>query len=323
LFGIPFSAIPPEARLCVTLYLRYSPSRHTASSAVFRGQKIRKSRSIPVAWANLNLFDSMGFFRTGVCETRMWDGGPAAYFRTASQPSDRKAISVSLEFFKPQHPIVLQPRTAALSVFNVQSEESHPSFSGHQKTADDYPLKKILLADPLYTLNSTEKKLMWKFRHFTCQHDPIALPKLLLAADWTDRSHVEQVHELLLSSPLLPPLSALQLQQLPMAKRIRHPASRGISRSFKLAEVYFGSRFAQSEQPGMVQLGGLPFTWLSFKEMSIAWRFSCFGEHLSASQIEREICRFTKQCTGSTKSLIPCWHAELIPISSILMETAV
>lgn len=212
LFGIPFCSIPPEARLCVTLYLRYSPSNRGAPNSVqFRGQKIRKGRSIPVAWVNLNLFGPFGFFRTGLCEFRMWDGGPAAYFKTTSTPSDRLSPIISLEFLGGQHPLFQERATGQGQVFNQPSILNHPSFTSHEQTADDYPLKKILKADPLYTLTSAERKLMWKFRDYTCKNDPAALPKLLLAIDWTDHTQVSQIHELLLVWPLLPPLSALQL----------------------------------------------------------------------------------------------------------------
>eukprot|EP01051_Picozoa_sp_SAG22_P000608 SAG22_NODE_17_length_32684_cov_34.234095_21_plen_256_part_00 len=75
---------------------------------------------------------------------------------------------------------------------------------------DRAKVKNMLLSDPLEQLSPADLKMLWNLRYL-CITQPAALPKVLLAVDWTDSEAVREAHHLLDEWAPLTPIQALML----------------------------------------------------------------------------------------------------------------
>jgi Phosphatidylinositol 3- and 4-kinase/Phosphoinositide 3-kinase family, accessory domain (PIK domain)/Phosphoinositide 3-kinase C2/Calponin homology (CH) domain/RhoGEF domain len=251
LFSVPFRSLPAEVRLCMTLYAR---RRHgVAGSATRRAAALLRAASsaalpsggsdserrrragggrVALGWVNMNVFGSCGVMASGVHQLRMWPGGAANPIATSVPNSDRAAAAVSVEFLRGPLPLVkLAAPEDRNSIFKSPVRFIDEGDDGDANDDGQFPLKRVLAADPLYVLTHGERQLMWKFRRYCLEREPLALPKVLLAVDWCDADAVLEAHALLREWPLLPPLVALQLLDGKfMDKRVREYAIKCLAR---------------------------------------------------------------------------------------------
>ena len=136
-------------------------------------------------------------------------GGPpseaptaASIFTSLIVQFDSFALPVVMPFERRNVP------TAAGSVGRILTLNMHPKSLDKRERLQ---FGKILHADPLYTLTSADRELLWLTRSHLVYH-PAMLPKFLSVVDWTAPPLAAEAHRLLSAwSPPLEAVSALEL----------------------------------------------------------------------------------------------------------------
>jgi len=217
------SNLPRQVRLCFSVWAcvgKKSATRKTDENSDPYGDYI------PFGWVNFSLFTFDGRLRTGPQVLRLWMGQSCNPLGTTAQNSDHSSASLQIVIPKANHPIVFMEKEKCREKVDKRAEllmsTSVDTVHGGAEAAihsmgSDFPLKKVLVADPLYELTPEEKKLTWKFRKYIMENFPSALPKVVLSCQWDKESAVQEMQRLL---TVWPPLSALEALQLLDAKFI-------------------------------------------------------------------------------------------------------
>eukprot|EP01087_Luapelamoeba_hula_P013609 TRINITY_DN3887_c0_g1_i3.p1 TRINITY_DN3887_c0_g1~~TRINITY_DN3887_c0_g1_i3.p1 ORF type:complete len:1813 (-),score=213.61 TRINITY_DN3887_c0_g1_i3:933-6371(-) len=212
--------LPREARLCLKVIA------HNGREECVLG------------WLNLALFDYLGNLQAHVQSLSMWPGSrpqfptsvanpyfdfgetPVLFVEFLCPPSNR-FITYTFPTFS-LRPAASQP-DGATSPSNKNARGSFVAINNLKllTPAEDelVIIKRVLATDCLYEMNNAERQLLWKYRELIRKEHSSALSKVLLAADWTDRDIVAQVHQLLKRWPKIEGRFAVELLDY------RHPDS--------------------------------------------------------------------------------------------------
>ena len=166
------SDLPPESRLCITLYGR-------------RGRR----KAYPLGWVNCQLVDYRGLLMRGRHVFPLWPLEKANKIGTCVRNSDPEALAVVLEFDEGGQQVFF--KKPEIHYEATQSRDFNSIRKDHLNT-----LVEIFERDPLSKLTAEECALL-RAHGPALVHIPKALPKYLRAVDWTNHQDVEVAHALL------------------------------------------------------------------------------------------------------------------------------
>lgn len=159
---------------------------------------IEESKNQLFAWGCLQLVDYRGELLSGPQRLSLWQTDTVNYVHAPVAPQDSPLVLI-LEL----------PRYSQPVVFSAEQVDEIPKSKPPQ--ANELAiLDQVSRADPMYTMSSNEKTIIWKHRR-RLMKDPNSLRSILLSAYWNDAEYVSQVHHLLSQWPLLEPYPALEL----------------------------------------------------------------------------------------------------------------
>lgn len=171
------SEIPKEVNLLFTLMAR---SKESLEKTTYE-KTSNEEGGICIGWSRLFLYDQMNELKTGSITLKLWQGDPDFNILNSTQNSSSNALALNFEF-----------DTFVLPVIFPQ---------GKKKQAKRVPISQldfIIKQDCLKELTEKEKLLVWNYRDHL-QEIPISLPKVIQSVDWSEYTHVQEIHRLLKS----------------------------------------------------------------------------------------------------------------------------
>ena len=180
----------------------------------------KKDERWALAWVNIPIYDFKGHLLQGRQTVRMWY--PSCHMEeflhpigiTGSNPCE-ETPSLELEF--DSFGSVVEYADTLKEVFECKSthidEKSSQSTSNQSAITFEslsQSIKSITDKDPLFSLSSQEKRVLWEVRKY-CSRIPESLPKLLQSVEWQKQDCVQEVYKMIKQWPYLSPETALEL----------------------------------------------------------------------------------------------------------------
>ncbi|ESN92774.1 hypothetical protein HELRODRAFT_96068 [Helobdella robusta] len=223
-FDIEMRNIPRMARVCFLLYTHNDKRqpKQSKNSSDSNKRIYKKKDMIPLAWANLPIYDYRGMLRVGDCKLMMWpvtdddaltDELLNSIGTVAMNTSNEDAASLNIiisrftklgSVYFPPFDKVLETAAHAMT---DSLKKNLPAASKEQLAL----FEKLLDRDALHPMCEQDMELIWNMRQDCRDHFPHALPKLLTCVKWNNYLEVSAMHALLQIWSPLEPTDALEL----------------------------------------------------------------------------------------------------------------
>ncbi|KAK7077599.1 Phosphatidylinositol 4,5-bisphosphate 3-kinase catalytic subunit alpha isoform, partial [Halocaridina rubra] len=173
-----------------------------------------------LSWGNINLFDSRNRLLHNKVSVTMYP--PPKGFEELLNPlspagqsygNDSTCLEIGFERRFNQH--VTFPDSQQMEDYAryiIKLDRKQKIKDNNDSSEGLSAIQELASRDPLSTLSSEEKEVLWSKRKL-CPLVPDSLPKLLDSIRWSSRDQVSQLYLLLKDWPMLSPMTALELLQ--------------------------------------------------------------------------------------------------------------